>query len=135
MPLHLSHDSFGKTYIMIQTLTSLKKLLAALLITALFLTSCTKEVETPIVSSTGTITFWSNQNGSKITVKINGGSYSGNITSYYSSSTSVSCSASGCYSETLLTGVTYTYTATDGTHNWSGNFSLSGSCKTLLLYW
>lgn len=111
-----------------------------LLASVLFVTSCTKEVEEPGGGggTASSIMFWSNQSGSNITVKISGGTYTGVVNKYYSGNTSSnppSCSSTGCYTESLTSGTSYNYTATDGTHNWSGSFSLSGGCKTLLLYW
>ncbi len=108
-------------------------LVTAILFSSILFNACTKSADTA-TTSTGTITFWSNQAGAPINVKINGGSYTGSITSYYSSGTP-DCGASGCFSRDLDLNTSYSYTATDGTHNWSGSFSLSGSCKTLKLFW
>lgn len=101
--------------------------------------SCTKETDEPGGggSGSGTYTqmFWSDQAGSSITVKIDGGSYTGSVSSYYSSS-SPTCGASGCYTATLPAG-SHSYTATDGTHNWTGTVSgtSTSGCKTLKLFW
>jgi hypothetical protein len=81
--------------------------------------------------STGVLTFWSSQNGAPISVNVSG--YSGTITSYYAYDTP-SCNASGCFSISLPYG-SYSYTANDGTHNWSGTAKVSASCNRLQLYW
>jgi hypothetical protein len=112
-----------------------------LLMLALQLASCTKTTETPDdpnsggnVTSTGTKMFWSNQSGSVITVKVDGGINTGTITKVYNQTSAPSCGSAGCYSPTLTTGY-HTYTATDGTHSWSGSFTQTTGCNTLLLYW
>jgi hypothetical protein len=81
-------------------------------------------------SNYGTLMFWSNQYGDVINVNVTG--YSGSITSYYSSAPS--CGSSGCYSIDLSYG-SYSYSASDGTHNWNGSVTVSASCNTVLLYW
>ncbi len=77
--------------------------------------------------------FWSNFSGGIITVTIDGGVSSGQITKYYNQTTPPDCGSAGCYNVIVSIG-THTYSATDGTYNWSGNFQGSGTCSTFLLY-
>jgi hypothetical protein len=81
--------------------------------------------------TTRTLTFWSNFNGSPISVTVNS-VYRGQISSYYS--TSPSCNASGCVSIPFSTTGSYSYSATDGTYNWSGSGTISSTCNTMLLH-
>lgn len=85
--------------------------------------------------NSGTLMFWSNQNGDIINVSLNGG-YSGTVSSYYSTSQSnpPACGSSGCFNVALAYG-SYSYSASDGTHNWSGTATVGASCNTILLYW
>lgn len=84
--------------------------------------------------NTGTLMFWSNQYGSPVNVSISG--YSGTISSYYNTTQydPPSCGSSGCFNITLAYG-SYSYTASDGTHNWSGTANVTASCNRMLLYW
>jgi len=81
-------------------------------------------------SSSKKVTFWSDFQGSPISVYVNG-SYSGQISSIYNSSPG--CSASGCVTKTLTSSTTISYTANDGTNNWSGSKTLNNSCTTINL--
>lgn len=108
------------------------RLFTIAIIISLLFSSCTKEDIAG--TSTGSIIFWSNQPGSKITVTV-GSAYSGSITKYTSGSVAPACGDVGSYTLSLDNSITYSYKATDGTHNWSGTFSLGSSCKSLLLYW
>ena len=114
----------------------IKTILFIAVIVLLQMFGCTKKADTvdPISgSTTGTKTFWSSQAGQNITVKVNGSNV-GSISSYYSSSTP-DCSASGNVNFAMSSGVVYSYTATDGTHNWSGSFTGATGCNTLKLFW
>ena len=121
----------------IKILKSKKAVLIGIAVMVSFLfTSCTKDTADEISGgTTGSIVFWSNQAGSSITVKVNGGSYSGTISKYINGSAAPGCGEAGSYTVSLSTGTTYSYTATDGSHKWSGTFSLGTGCKSLLLYW
>jgi hypothetical protein len=114
----------------------MKKLSTILLLTVTLLLSCSKEEDPPSPISTPTtsyytLTVWSNFSGAPITVYING-VYRGQITSYYTSSPS--CNASGCVSMDFTTSGSFTYSANDGTHTWSGSSTVSSSCNTLNLH-
>jgi hypothetical protein len=82
-------------------------------------------------STTKTLTFWSNFQGSPIEVTVNG-VYKGQVTSVLSSAPS--CGASGCVSVNFSSSGNVSYTATDGTYNWSGTTNISSTCTTLLLH-
>jgi hypothetical protein len=75
--------------------------------------------------------FWSNFQGSPISVYI-GGNYAGQITNYYSSSTP-SCGASGCVTKTYSGPTSLSYTAEDDTHDWSGTLSVTAGCNKMCL--
>lgn len=115
----------------------MKTILLISAIALLQMVGCTKKADTVDPGTgggtTGTKTFWSSQAGQNITVKVNGSSI-GSISSYYSSSTP-DCSASGNVNFAMSSGVVYSYTATDGTHNWSGSFTGATGCNTLKLFW
>lgn len=102
------------------------------------MTGCSKTADTATTpaSTTTSEMFWSNQAGSNISVTVDGTS-SGTITTYYSSNNQTNppaCGTSGCYTNTISTGL-HNYTATDGTHKWSGSFNAVSGCNTMLLYW
>lgn len=96
-------------------------------------TSCVKEDDFDYEPEPDsyTVTVWSNFKGAPISVYINN-SYRGQITSYYKNG-SPSCDASGCVSVDFSTTGSYTYSANDGTHTWSGTGYVSSSCNTLNL--
>jgi hypothetical protein len=81
---------------------------------------------------TGDVTFWeSPTTGAGITVVTLKG-VSSNITSDYA--TAPSCGASGCAVFNGIEEGIYTYTATDGTTNWSGTVDVTEGCTTVELY-
>lgn len=98
-----------------------------------FAASCTKDdtYDYDPGGSTYTLTVWSNFYGAPISVYINN-SYEGQITSYYKNG-NPGCSASGCVSVEFTSTGSYSYTASDGTHSWSGTGYISSSCTTLNL--
>lgn len=81
-------------------------------------------------NSTYTLTVWSDFNGNPISVYVNG-NYKGTISKYYSNSPG--CDAAGCVSVDFVTTGSYTYSASDGDHSWSGTGYITGSCNTLNL--
>jgi hypothetical protein len=98
--------------------------LASILFIGLF--SCNKQ-------KYGEVTFWQ-QTGSGYgvtVVTVNG--VSSNITSEYASKPS--CGSSGCAVFKNVETGTHSYTASDGSSNWSGTFTISdGVCTTMQLY-
>lgn len=81
-------------------------------------------------TSTYNLTVWSDFSGAPISVYINS-DYEGSITQYYSSNPG--CNSSGCVNVTFVSTGKYSYSASDGTHKWSGTGTISGSCNTLNL--
>ncbi|WP_276135159.1 hypothetical protein [Polluticoccus soli] len=81
-------------------------------------------------SGGGTAMFWSNFQGSPISVYING-SYAGQITQYYSSSPS--CGATGCVTKQYSSTTTLSYTAEDDDHSWDGTLSVTSGCNKMCL--
>ncbi len=83
-------------------------------------------------TKTGDVTFWqASGSGYDITVvSLNGNS--ANITSEYSSAPS--CGTSGCAVFKGLEEGSYSYSASDGSYNWSGNIEVKEGCKTVQLY-
>jgi hypothetical protein len=83
--------------------------------------------------STGTITFWVNQDLGCGNIFVSITSYgSGTINSYYSGNPS--CGASGCANFNNLSYGAYYFSATsDGNCTWSGNVQLDSSCETMQL--
>ncbi len=106
-------------------------LLPIILCSTLFLGSCKKEVDEPDEPTIYTLTFWSDFQGAPISVYVNG-DYEGQITKVYS--TSPGCSATGCVSVTFLSKGSYSFTATDGTHDWQGSGTISATCHTMNLH-
>src|SRR5438552_4096506 len=102
----------------------MKPYIFILIILVIGISSCEKKAtEEP----TGHMMFWTNKptTMSGIYVSIENGAYHGNITAAYIS-TVPDCGALGCYTLPLsATWVgTHPYTATDGTHSWSGTFTI-----------
>jgi hypothetical protein len=83
-------------------------------------------------TKTGDVTFWQAQgSGYDVTVvSLNG--VSSNITDEYISAPD--CGSSGCAVFNGLEVGNYSYTATDGTDNWSGTVEVIEGCKTVKLY-
>ena len=74
------------------------------------------------------LTFWSDFSGSPISIYV-GGSYAGQITSYYGSAPS--CGASGCVTKTYSSPQSIVaYNAEDGEHTWKGNATANVGCTT-----
>lgn len=80
--------------------------------------------------SSYTLTFWSNFQGTPISVYI-GGSYAGSITQYYSSTPS--CGATGCVTKEYSGPTSVSYTAEDDDHNWDGTVSVTAGCNKMCL--
>lgn len=78
-------------------------------------------------TKTGDVTFWqaSGSGASYTVVSLNGNS--ANITSEYASSPS--CGASGCAVFKGLEVGSYSYSASDGTYNWSGTIYVEEGCN------
>lgn len=96
-----------------------------LVLSAVSLSSCKK-------TKYGNALFWqlSGSGFGYTVVSLNG--VSSNITSEYSSAPD--CGSSGCAVFNNLEVGTYSYSASDGTSNWSGTIKIAEGCNTMKLY-
>jgi hypothetical protein len=103
-----------------------KILLFTSILTIVLLSSCNK-------TKYGDVTFWQQtDSGYGITV-VNIDGVTSNITSEYDAAPS--CGSSGCAVFNHLETGSYSYTATDGTDNWSGTVTVTeDGCSTMRLY-
>jgi hypothetical protein len=85
-------------------------------------------------TSTGNLTFWTNQDLGCGNITVSIASYGSQTMSYYYSSGNPGCSATGCANFYSLSYGAYSYTATSGNGcAWSGNILVDQSCETLQL--
>jgi len=84
--------------------------------------------------STNTVTqmFWLSQSGNQISVTVDG-TITGVVSGYYAQTTAPACGSAGCFSLSVVSGTTHSFTATDGVHTWSGTFNDTAGCSATLL--
>lgn len=82
-----------------------------------------------IEAATGNVVFWQITGSGYGTTTVTSNGYNSVITSEYPSAPN--CGASGCATFNNWVIGTYTYSATDGTNNWNGSFTISkNACTT-----